>query len=111
MRTLGFVKDRLCGPVNRDNGWRVEKRTQASKRWGSGGVDFRNNNEWRTKGSSKDWWKSANGWHDGAGTTEYCEREAWITRGGWVHAASERNELDAVNTEMATLRKDMQVSS
>ena len=70
------------GREHRDKGWWGGH--QASKRW--------------EPKSSEEWGE----WRDGAGETSWCEGKALITRGGG-------DELDAVKTEMATLRDDMKV--
>ena len=72
--------------------------------------DFRNN-AWGMVGSSKGWWESADGWRDEARETEWCEgKKALSPRGGGGHAASERNEVDAVKTEVKNMKEDIKVT-
>ena len=113
------------GRSHRGNGKRGEQRPQASNAamgiWQS---DFRNNawgmvgsskgwwesaDGWRDEAGETGWWESADGWRDEAGETEWCEGEALITRGGGDHAASERNEFDAVKTEVKNMKEDIKV--
>ena len=83
-------------------------------------------------GSSKGWWVSADGWRDEAGETRWGSADGWpsdedgwqynarreykakkaedkktATRGGGDHAASERNEFDAVKTEVKNMKEDI----
>ena len=113
------------GRSHRGNGKRGEQRPQASNAamgiWQS---DFKNNawgmagsskgwwesaDRWRDEAGETRWWESADGWRDEAGETEWCEGEALITRGGGDHAASERNEFDAVKTEVKNMKEDIKV--
>ena len=113
------------GRSHRGNGKWGEQRPQANNAamgiWQS---DFRNNawgmvgsskgwwesaDGWRDEAGETGWWESADGWRDEAGETEWCEGEALITRGGGDHAASERNEFDAVKTEVKNMKEDIKV--